>query len=212
MPRIFLCACVWLLASLPLLAMAQSLPRPAEFYFDDDSNVARAIVVIEGDGEPVIEQLLQQVERGRRGADRAAAQVAHIAMASGRVDTGKVLYARALELVSSSQGRHAIAWNHGWDLYRTGDTEGALAQWVLAFDNRGTVRPDWVPPTLALALWKLDRKPEAIAWYAAAVRTWPNRWAHEASLPTLLPDWNEADRATLAEVLVAWREAPPPWP
>lgn len=212
MRRIVARACVLLLTATPLLAFAQSLPRPAEFYFDEDGNVARAIVVIEGSGEPVIEQLLQQVERGRRGADRAAAQLARIAMESGRIDTGKALYARALELVSSAQGRHAIAWNHGWDLYRSGDIEGALAQWVLAFENRGTVRPGWVPPTLALALWKLDRRTEAVAWYAAAVRTWPDRWAYEASLPSLLPEWSEADRATLAEVLAAWREAPPSWP
>lgn len=212
MPRIVARACALLLTATPLLAFAQSLPRPAEFYFDEDGNVARAIVVIEGSGEPVIEQLLQQVERGRRGADRAAAQLARIAMESGRIDTGKALYARALELVSSAQGRHAIAWNHGWDLYRSGDIEGALAQWVLAFENRGTVRPGWVPPTLALALWKLDRRTEAVAWYAAAVRTWPDRWAYEASLPSLLPEWSEADRATLAEVLAAWREAPPSWP
>lgn len=212
MPRIFVRACALVLAGVPLLAMAQSLPRPAEFYFDEDASVARAIVAIEGSGEPVIEQLLQQVERGRRGADRAAAQLARIAMESGRVDTGKVLYARALELVSSAQGRHAIAWNHGWDLYRNGDVEGALAQWALAFENRGTIRPDWVPPTLALALWKLGRKPEAVAWYAAAVRTHPDRWVHEGSLASLLPEWSEADRATLAEVLAAWREAPPSWP
>lgn len=201
-----------LLSCLPLLASAQSLPRPAEFYFDEDTAVAQPIVAIEGSGEAVIEQLIQQMDRGRRNNDRAAAQLAHISMASGRVDTGKALYARATGIASSAQMRHSLAWNHGWDLYRLGDIDGALVQWMLAFNNRGAVRPAWVPPTLALALWKLDRKPEAIAWYAAAVRTYPDRWAYEASLPGLLPDWSEEDRATLSEVLAAWREDPPAWP
>ncbi len=212
MNRVVLRACALVLALLPLLAVAQALPRPAEFYFDEDEAVARPIVAIEGSGDAVIAQLLQQVERGRRGADRAAAQLAHISMAGGRIDTGKTLYARAAEAASSNQTRLSIAWNLGWDLHRTGDTEGALAQWALAVNNRGAVRPAWVPPTLALALWKLDRKPEAIAWYAAAVRTYPDRWPYEASLPGLLPDWSDADRATLAEVLAAWRTSPPAWP
>lgn len=212
MTRVVLHACALAFVLLPLVAVAQALPKPAEFYFDEDEAVARPIVAIEGSGDAVIAQLLQQVERNRRGADRAAAQLAHISMAGGRTDTGKTLYARAAEAASNNQVRLSIAWNFGWDLYRSGDIEGALSQWTLAFGNRGAVRPAWVPPTLALALWKLDRKPEAIAWYAAAVRTYPDRWPYEASLPGLLPGWSDADRATLAEVLAAWRENPPTWP
>lgn len=201
-----LCMC------LPGWVLAQSLPRPAEFYFDEDGGVAAPIVAIEGSDDATIDALVAQMERGRRNADRAAAQLARLSIASGRVETGHALYDRAENLASNTQIRHAIAWNRGWDLYRIGDLQGALEQWIRASSGRGMIRPDWAPPTLALVLWKLDRRVEAVAWYAAAVRTYPDRWAHDASLPSLLPDWNEADRATLAEVLAAWRANPPAWP
>lgn len=203
-PFLLLCLASW--------AHAQELPRISEFYFDEDTLVARPIVAIEGDDEATIAKLVKTMERGGRHVDKAIAQLAHIAMASGRTDTGKVLYARAMDAASSSVMRNSIAWNHGWDLYRAGDYEGALEQWAQAFANRGAVRPSWVPPTVALALWRLGRREDAVKWYAAAVRTWPDRWNDPANLPALLPDWDEADRAVLAEVLEAWRKAPPAWP
>lgn len=193
------------------LATAQSLPRPAEFYFDEDG-AARPIVAIEGDDDATVAQLVRLMERGGRNAEQAMAQLAHLSMAGGRTDTGMALYARALDSASAgSQRRRALQWNQAWDLYRSGDVERALGLWVQA-GNNPVVRYAWVPPTLALALWKLDRRDEAVAWYAAAVRTWPDRWTDPSALPGLLPDWSEADRATLAEVLAAWSEAPPSWP
>lgn len=72
--------------------------------------------------------------------------------------------------------------------------------------------PVRVPPTLALVLWTLDRREEAVRWHAAAVRTEPLRWRDLAHLASLLPDWREQDRATLAEVAAAWKAAPPAWP
>lgn len=196
----------------PLFAAAQALPKPAEFYFDEDETVTRAIVAVESDDDGAIEQLLRLRKRGGRNADKATAQLAHLSMAAGRVDTGKALYESALaEAPRGSPQLHALRWNYGWDLYRSGDVEGALEQWIQASAGR-FVRPAWAPPTLALALWKLDRQPEAIDWYAAAVRTEPQLWSNAASLPALLPDWSEADRATLAEVHAAWVQAPPAWP
>ncbi len=128
-PFLLLCLASW--------AHAQELPRISEFYFDEDTLVARPIVAIEGDDEATIAKLVKTMERGGRHVDKAIAQLAHIAMASGRTDTGKVLYARAMDAASSSVMRNSIAWNHGWDLYRAGDYEGALEQWVQAFANRG---------------------------------------------------------------------------
>ena len=207
-------ACALVLGLLPLLAVAQSpLPRPAEFYFDEDLTVTRPVTAIDGSDEAAIAQLLRLMERGGRNADRAVAQLAHLSLASGRVENGHALYARALEMTSPRGHQHnAVRWNDGWDLYRLGDTEGSLAQWSEAGANRGVVYPAWAPPTLALALWKLDRRDEAVRWYAAAVRTYPDRWSNPAQLPALLPDWTDADRATLAEVLAAWRQDPPAWP
>src|SRR3546814_12545214 len=54
--------------------------------------------------------------------------------------------------------------------------------------------PGWVPPTLALGLWTLDRREEAVQWYAAAVRTEPMHWRDPANLPALLPDRSEERR------------------
>ncbi|HEY9540949.1 MAG TPA: tetratricopeptide repeat protein, partial [Luteimonas sp.] len=98
-----------------------------------------------------------------------------------------------------------------WDLYRAGDAAAALSRWreagIETYNN-----PGWVPPTLALGLWTLDRREEAVQWYAAAVRTEPMHWRDPANLPALLPDWREEDRAKLAEVAAAWAKAPPSWP
>ncbi len=107
--------------------------------------------------------------------------------------------------------RNPLLWNYGWDLYRSGDNEGALARWRDAGADRFT-NPSWLPPTLALALWSLDRRDEAVQWYAAAVRTEPGRWGNPANLPALLQEWRDEERAVLAEVAAAWRAAPPSWP
>jgi tetratricopeptide (TPR) repeat protein len=170
-------ACALLLGLAPMLAAAQALPRPAEFYFDEDAAVARPVVAIAGSDEATINQLVRLMDRGGRNADRAVAQLAHLSMASGRVDTGRALYERALQMTTPRGQQHsAVRWNYGWDLYRLGEVEGALAQWIEAGANRGVVYPAWAP-----------------------------------QLQALLPEWSDADRATLAEVLAAWREDPPAW-
>ncbi|HEY1034234.1 MAG TPA: tetratricopeptide repeat protein, partial [Pseudoxanthomonas sp.] len=69
-----------------------------------------------------------------------------------------------------------------------------------------------IPPTMALVLWKLDRKADAVAWYGAAVRTEPLLWTDARNYATLLPAWQQEDRDTLAEVLGAWQANPPRWP
>ena len=191
-------------------ASAQALPRPAEFYFDAEPNTTRPIVAIRETGDAAVQKLLKAIERNPRAKEEHA-QLAHLAMESGRADLGKDLYARTLSRVSDTDALwRPVVWNYGWDLYRSGDTAGALAQWqqLLARRSDGS----WVPPTLALALWRNDRKDEAVQWYAAAVRTEPQLWRDPANFPRLLPDWRDAERATLAEVQAAWAANPPAWP
>ena len=200
-------------ASLPVSAQnaPTPVPRPAEFYFDEDS-AARPLATVAAGDDAAIARLVREMERGGRHAEQATAQLAQLSMASGRTETGMALYAKALGATSGSGPRQrALLWNQAWDLYRNGDVAAALPLWVQAAGDR-VVRPAWVPPTLALALWKLDRREEAVAWYAAAVRTYPERWTDPAALEAQLPDWSADDRATLAEVLAAWRQAPPAWP
>ena len=197
---------------LPLALSAQALPKPKEFYFDADATTARAIVAIPGSDEATMQRLMRAIDRNGRDADRAAAQLARLAYDGGRNDTGRALYERLLSAnANNSALRLPLLWNYGWDLYRSGDNEGALARWRDAGTDRFT-NPSWVPPTLALALWSLDRRDEAVAWYAAAVRTEPARWRDPANLPALLPDWRDEERAVLADVAAAWRAAPPSWP
>jgi tetratricopeptide (TPR) repeat protein len=197
---------------LPPALCAQSLPAPKEFYFDGGGATTQPLVLLPGSDAAVQERLLKAMKGHGRNAELATAQLAHIAYASGRADAGGALYARVLaDIGNNSQLRAPLLWNHGWDLYRSGDAEGALARWreagIETYNN-----PGWVPPTLALGLWALGRRDEAVQWYAAAVRTEPQRWSDPANLAALLPDWNDADRATLAEVAAAWRAAPPIWP
>ena len=201
-----------LLLPLPAWAQARPLPAPKEFYFDQDAQTARPLVLQPGSDDAVQQRLLKVMNGNGRDANLAAAQLAHIAYAGGRTDIGAALYARVRGAIGSSHRLYRpLLWNQGWDLFHAGDAEGALANWrevgAEAFGN-----PSWVPPTLALALWTLDRRDEAVRWYAAAVRTEPLRWNDPANLPALLPDWRAEDRATLAEVAAAWREAPPAWP
>ena len=198
------------LALAAFAAQAQTLMKPTEFYFDEDRNTARLIVAAEGEGEPLAAKLLKQIERGRSQVE-STAQLAHVAMGQNRLELGKTLYQEAL---TRTGGRgilgRAVRWNYGWDLYRLDQKQDALAQWTELVSGFGS--PSWAPPTLALVLWNLDRKAEAVQWYAAAVRTEPRLWNDPANFPALLPDWREQDRQHLAEVQRAWAANPPAWP
>jgi Tfp pilus assembly protein PilF len=199
------------LAMCSLLAQAQSLPAPKEFYFDDDANTTRAIVAIPGSGDAVVDRLAATVERKPSDVE-SRVQLARIAMRTGRPELGDELYRAAQKNAARNQRlSRAVTWNYGWDLYRAGEYQRALEQWHQLLGGWPST-PSWQPPTLALALWKLDRRPEAVAWYAAAVRTEPQQWASAANYARLLPDWREEDRAALAEVLAAWQADPPAWP
>ncbi len=198
------------LALAAVTAQAQTLAKPGEFYFDEDRSTARLIVAVAGEGEPLAAQLVKQIERGRNRVE-ATAQLAHVAISEQRFELGEKLYQEALNGTDKrgTLGR-AVRWNYAWDLYRQDQKPAALAQWTELANGFGS--PSWVPPTLALVLWDLDRKVEATQWYAAAVRTEPRLWADPANFPSLLPGWREQDRQRLAEVFAAWQANPPAWP
>ncbi len=192
-------------------AFAQSLPKPAEFYFDADATTTRPIVAVKETGDAAVQKLLKAIERNPR-AKGEHAQLAHLAMEGGRIEVGKDLYARAFARIASGDALwRPLVWNYGWDLYRSGDAAGALEQWQQLVALRRS-NASWVPPTLALGLWTAGRKDEAVQWYAAAVRTEPQLWRDPANFPRLLPDWRDDERAVLAEILAAWAENPPQWP
>ena len=192
-------------------AQAQALPAPSEFYFEADALAVKPIVAVRETGEIATQKLVRAIQRNPRAvAERA--QLAHIAMEAGRVELGRQLYADALALVTQSDGLYRpLLWNYGWDLYRSGDDEAALAQWQKLVAARNSTA-SWIPTTLAMVLWTLDRKDEAVQWYAAAVRTEPVQWLTTGRYAELLPEWKENERATLAEVHAAWVANPPTWP
>ena len=78
------------LALVAFAAQAQSLTKPKEFYFDEDRNTARLIVAVQGEGEPLAEQLVKQIERNRNRVE-STAQLAHVAMGQGRAELGEKL-------------------------------------------------------------------------------------------------------------------------
>lgn len=205
-------AWTWALLGLACFGVqAQGLPKPKEFYFDEDRSTTRAIVAVPGQGDAVVDRLASIVQRDPRAVE-ARVQLAGIAFRSGRRELGEQLYRAAIESMSSnSQQYRTVIWNYGWDLLRVGDAARAVEQWALLANGR-PVTPEWLPPTLALGLWRAGRKDEALQWYGAAMRTWPDKWGNGANLATQLPDWSEADRATLADVLAAWQANPPAWP
>ncbi|CTP93150.1 hypothetical protein XTPLMG730_3769 [Xanthomonas translucens pv. phlei] len=191
-------------------AHAQALPAPKEFYFDQDRSSTRPVAAIAGTGEALVDRLASTVQRDPNAVE-ARAQLAAIAMAGGRRALGEELYQTALHAPNAGAPRRQIEWNYGWDLLRAGDPARALAQWSGLVNGRPAA-PDWLPPTLALVLWRLDRKDEAVKWYAAAVRTWPDQWGAGADFAKLLPAWRDDERTTLAEVQAAWQAKPPAWP
>jgi len=194
-------------------ALAQSaapLVPTSEFYFDEDARTTRLIVAVEGSGDPLVQELLKAISRNPR-AKSETAQLAHVAMAGGRPELGRELYGRVLAQVDANDGLYrSVLWNYGWDLFRTGDHAGALAQWQTLLASRN-ITADWMPTTFAVALWQLDRRDEAVRWYAAAVRSEPTRWSTSEHYASLLPAWREEDRALLAEVQRAWAADPPEW-
>lgn len=191
---------------------AQGLPPIQEFYFDEDASSLQPIQVIEGSGDDVVRRLVRFAERDGRRADEAQAQLGGLLMDAGRIEEGKAMYRQVLARLDANNAlRKPVLWQYGWALYRAGEPEAALAQWTELADGRG-INPSWAPPTFALALWQLDRRDEAVRWYAAAVRTWPARWSGTGQYPELLPDWHDEDRADLAEVQAAWAQAKPAWP
>src|SRR3546814_353229 len=104
---------------LPLTLHAQSLPKPKEFYSDGDGSTTAPLVLLEGSDAATQERLLKAMKGHGRNADLATAQLAHIAYASDRPETGSALYARVLaDLGNNSRIRQSVLWNHGWDRYQ----------------------------------------------------------------------------------------------
>ncbi|GAB6195610.1 tetratricopeptide repeat protein [Lysobacter xanthus] len=194
----------------PSRAQTPELPRVAEFYFDADAATLRPVLELKERTPAALDRMSRLVER-RPEAVLETAQLAHYAMQGGQLDVGRDLYGHVLSRLDITSALwKPVKFNYGWDLYRSGNAAGALAQWS-EIAGRG-VTASWMPPSFAVALWTLGRRDEAVRWYAAAVRTEPGQWSTPARYAELLPQWRDEDRATLAQVQAAWAANPPRWP
>ena len=114
---------------LPISLQAQSLQKPEEFYFDEDTLTTRPLVLVKGSDELAQQRLLKTMNGHGRDANLAAAQLAHIAYAGNRAELGSALYGRVLAGVGANNGlRRPVLWNQGWDLYRSGDAAGRAGE------------------------------------------------------------------------------------
>ncbi|TZF89522.1 tetratricopeptide repeat protein, partial [Lysobacter lacus] len=194
----------------PARAQSPEPPRQVEFYFDADAATVRPVLELKDPSPGAIDRLSRLVER-KPDATLEAAQLAHYAMKGGQPAVGRDLYSHVLSRIDLTSALwKPVKWNYGWDLYRSGDAMGALQQWTDLANRGGSA--SWVPPTLALALWKVGRRDEAVRWYAAAVRTEPTQWSGASQFAQQLPQWHDDERATLADVQAAWAANPPRWP
>lgn len=205
-----LSACMAAVGVVSAQAVSMPLVPTSEFYFSEDARTSRPVVAIQGEGEALTEMLVKALARNPR-AKAETAQLAHVAMAGGRPELGVELYDRLLRQIGPNDGLYrSVMWNYGWDLYRTGNHADALSRWDGLLKSRN-VTADWMPVTFALALWTLDRRDEAVQWYAAAVRTEPGKWSSSDGFEALLPDWQPGERAILAQVQQVWETDPPQW-
>lgn len=199
-----------LLLSTAVAAQQSRVVPTSEFYFDTDAGTTQPVVAIKGEGQQLVDRLLEQM-RSETEAKAATSQLAHLAMTGGRPELGRELYQRAIGWLDTSDSLYRpVLWNYGWDLYRLGEHGAAFEQWHALLRSRN-IHPTWLPQTFALALWTLGRKDEAVQWYAAAVRTEPTRWSSGTGFEQLLPEWTESERALLSQVHEAWTANPPDW-
>ena len=74
---------------------APAMPAPQEFYFDSDL-AAAPMVVMQGEGDELVTQLVRLRERGRRAVE-ATVQLASVASTQGRAELADQLYGEALK-------------------------------------------------------------------------------------------------------------------
>jgi predicted Zn-dependent protease len=132
------------------------------------------------------------VERGYLRADRGDAKGA------------EEDYAHALKLAANDPRQLRFAhWSHGWALLGLDRPEAALSEWREVERLHGG-HPYWLPYTYAIGLWAAGRHDEAVAYYAAAVRSFPERWATRESVRTHSSKMKPEEQALMLEVFTAW--------
>lgn len=191
----------------PLSAFAAeartAVPPPAEKYLDPDP-FSRADQTVDLNGmenplkgldariaaDPTDFHLF--VERGYLKADR------------GDVKGAQADYAQAVKAAGDNAHELRFAhWSHGWALLGLELPEASLAEWRESEKLHGG-HPYWVPYTYAMGLWAAGRNDEAVAYYAAAVRSFPERWGSRETVRTHSSKMKPEEQALLLAVFNEW--------
>lgn len=98
--------------------------------------------------------------------------------------------------------RRRVHWNYGWALLEVDQPVEALRQWQFAEQGHGG-RPDWVPLSYALALWRIGEHDRALRFYSAATRTDP-RLTSADGLAERVGDWSVLPKETASALFEAW--------
>jgi len=132
------------------------------------------------------------VERGYLKADR------------GDVKGSDADYAQALKVAAKDPRQLRFAhWSHGWALLGLERPEAALAAWRESEKLHGG-HPYWLSYTYAMGLWAAGRQDEAVAYYAAAARSFPERWGERRGVKTHSQKMKPEEQALLLEVFAEW--------
>jgi tetratricopeptide (TPR) repeat protein len=179
------------------------VPKPAEVYRDADPNVRADPKADANDpnlARYLDERLAQdpsdvpaRVERGYQRAQRGDAKGA------------EADYARASKAAADTvQRQRYVLWSHGWALLAQNQPEAALKDWRDSQHLHGG-NPYWVPYSFAVALRAAGRDDEAVAYYAAAARSDPERWGTRSAMLESTKSWKPHERTRIEAVYALWQ-------
>jgi tetratricopeptide (TPR) repeat protein len=179
------------------------LPKPAELYKDADPN-ARADPKIDAN-DPNLERYLDDRLAQDPGDVPARAERGYQRAQRGDAKGSEADFKRARKAAADTVSRQRyVLWSHGWALLAQDQPEAALKDWRDAQHLHGG-NPYWVPYSFAVALHAAGRDDEAVAYYAAAARSSPERWGSRAAMLESTRDWKPHERARMEAVYAMWQ-------
>jgi tetratricopeptide (TPR) repeat protein len=195
-------------------ATAQQAPlpvgAPASATYVDADEAAQAVPYVEK-GDPrdrnkVIAELTRALKRDPKHVGMLAER-GYVHARGGDGDAAELDFAMAASYAGGRSDvlRH-VYWSWGWARLALGDPREALAHWQNAARLHGGA-PFWLPYSNAVALWRLEQRELAVAWFDTAVRSKPEL-ATRDGVDALAAQWQDDERRTLEEVQVAWSTKP----
>jgi Tfp pilus assembly protein PilF len=154
---------------------------------------------------------LAQVEKGMQQRDKSPwphVQFGYSESLAGHAASARESYRLALDLAADPIQQRHVRWSYGWGLFNLGQSEAALEQWRQAAELHGG-RPFWLPYTLAVGYWQSGEEDQALHWYTAAARSFPQRWGKAEGLARATAGWKAAEREAVDALFLRWRKQNP---